>query len=309
MGASNSNSKSANIASESNSTNVKNKKIKRNKEKLKDLLKDLKSRYILDKIFNNLKKIKSLEIIKYNKRLQKRKDISVNDYKDYCEILSPIELEIIPAYYKYGKFINIKEEQEKYCHVYFNKDKNEIKRFTINKFEKVNKIKIIIDYQIKSFEDLFNKCECIESICFKKFNRNNIDNMNSMFSNCLSLKKLDLSNFNTKNVTNMAFMFSECSSLLELNFSKFSTYNVTDMSYMFSGCSSLEELNLSNFTTFNVIDMSFMFSGCMSLQELNISNFNFQNVRNMRHMFDGCPYELKNTISNKYKGIGREALD
>ncbi len=81
------------------------------------------------------------------------------------------------------------------------------------------------------------------------------------------------------------------------------------MSYMFSGCSSLEELNLSNFTTFKVTDMSFMFSGCMSLQELNISSFNFQNVRNMRHMFDGCPYELKNTISNKYKGIGREALD
>ena len=309
MGASNSNSKSANIASESNSTNVKNKKIKRNKEKLKDLLKDLKSRYILDKIFNNLIKTKSLGIIKYNKRVQKRMNISINNYKEYFETLSPIELEIIPGDDKYGKFINIKEEEEKYCHVYFNKNKKDIKRFNITRYDKVKKIKIIIDYQIKSFEDLFNKCDCIESICFKKFNRNNIDNMNSMFSDCLSLKKLDLSNFNTKNVTNMAFMFSECSSLEELNFSKFSTYNVTDMSYMFSGCSSLEELNLSNFTTFNVIDMSFMFSGCMSLQELNISNFNFQNVRNMRHMFDGCPYELKNTISNKYKGIGREALD
>ena len=48
----------------------------------------------------------------------------------------------------------------------------------------MNKIKIIIDYQIKSFERLFNECKCIEKINFKKFYRNNITNMSCMFSGC-----------------------------------------------------------------------------------------------------------------------------
>ena len=42
----------------------------------------------------------------------------------------------------------------------------------INKKDKVIKIKIIIDYQVKSFKKLFYWCICIESINFKKFYRN-----------------------------------------------------------------------------------------------------------------------------------------
>ena len=287
----------------------KEQKKEKNKAKSKDLFKNLNSRYILDKIFDNLIYTKSLNIIKYNKSLQKRRNISIKDYKDYFEKLSPIELEITPVNNKSGSFINLKEEDKNHFHIYFDKEKKERKNYKINSYEKIKKIKIVIDYQIKSFEDLFNKCDCIESICFKKFNRTNIENMNSMFSDCLSLKKLDLSNFNTKNVTKMAFMFSECASLEELILSKFNTYNVIDMSYMFSGCYSLKELSLSTFTTFNVTDMSFMFSGCSSLKELNISNFNFYSVKNMRHMFDGCSYALKKAISSKYKGIKNEAFN
>ena len=40
--------------------------------------------------------------------------------------------------------------------------------------DKVTKIKIIIDYQVKSFKNLFNDCNYIESINFKKFYRNNV---------------------------------------------------------------------------------------------------------------------------------------
>ena len=64
-------------------------------------------------------------------------------------------------------------------------------------------IKIIIDYQAKSFKKLFYHCNCIDSIFFKKFYRNNITDMSSMFYECLLLKELNLSNFNTINVTNM----------------------------------------------------------------------------------------------------------
>ena len=39
----------------------------------------------------------------------------------------------------------------------------------INKDEEIKIIKIIIDYQVKSFEKLFSDCGYIESINFKKY--------------------------------------------------------------------------------------------------------------------------------------------
>ena len=71
----------------------------------------------------------------------------------------------------------------------------------------MTKIKIIIDYQVKSFKELFSGCYYIESINFKKFYRNNITDMSYMFAGCSSLKELNLNNFNTNNVTNMSDMF------------------------------------------------------------------------------------------------------
>ena len=38
-------------------------------------------------------KKKSLEIIKYNKNIKNRINISIKDYKEYIEIYSPIEIE------------------------------------------------------------------------------------------------------------------------------------------------------------------------------------------------------------------------
>ena len=128
---------------------------------------------------------------------------------------------------KYGRFININKENEEYYHIYYNDNKN----------DKISKINIFIDYQVESFNDLFYNCKCIESICFKKFYRNNVTDMRGMFYGCSSLKEINLSNFNTNNVTNMKSMFYNCSSLKEINLSNFNTNNVTDMSYMFSDCS------------------------------------------------------------------------
>ena len=225
----------------------------------------IKSNHILSKIFNNIQKKKSLEIVKFNKKLKNRLNLSIIDYKEYSENYTPIEIEIIPAKNKYDKFINITEKEKLYFHIYFNDNKEEIKnRYIIKKEDKVKTIKIIINYQVKSFKYLFKFCECIESINFKKFYRNNIDNMSYIFYECSSLKELNLSNFNTNNVTNMSYMFYECSSLIKLNLSNFNTNNVINMSHMFYGCSSLKELNLFTFNTNKVINMSHMFSGCSS---------------------------------------------
>ena len=124
-----------------------------------------------------------------------------------------------------------------YFHIYFNNNKEEIKRNYLEENEQINSIKIIIDYPIKSFKYLFQECDCIESINFKKFYRKNIENLYCMFYNCSSLKELNLSNFHTDSVTNMSFMFYRCFSLKEINLSNFNTNNVTSMNRMFGKCS------------------------------------------------------------------------
>ena len=288
-------------------TEKENEKLNLNKPKNQFI--NLKSDYFIRKLFGYMQTRISLKIIKCNIKIQNRLNININNYKDFSEKFSSIELEIIPIQNEYGRFIKIQEEDAKYFHIYFNDYKEEIKKTYLNKEDNVSKINIIIDNQIKSFEDLFYYCYCIESIKFKKFYRNDITDMNHMFYECSSLKELNLSNFNTNNVTDMSEMFFNCLSLKELNLSNFNTNNVTDMSFMFDGCSSLKKLNLNNFNTNNVTNMSYMFSGCLSLKKLNISNFNTNNVTNMDFMFSGCSDELKLKIRSKYEIFEEMAFD
>ena len=48
-----------------------------NKIEIKDIYKNLKNDYFLRKVFNNLMKKKSLDIIKYNKNIKDRINISI----------------------------------------------------------------------------------------------------------------------------------------------------------------------------------------------------------------------------------------
>ena len=280
-----------------------------NQIKLKDELENVKSKYILKKIFLNLQKGKFLNIIKYNNKLKNRLNISINDFKEYSEIFSPIEIEIIPIKEMHCKFINFYQQDGHLYHVYFNDNKNEeIERNYLKEEDKVDKITVIIDYEIKSFFNLFYGCKNIESIHFKKFFRNNINNMNGVFNGCYSLKKLNLSSFNTVNVINMSNMFSGCRSLKELDLSNFNTNNVTDMHSMFHGCRSLKKLNISSFNTNNVTNMSYMFYQCESLNDINLSNFNTDKIMVMYCMFTECSKKLKNKIRKKYNNIKKDAF-
>ena len=265
------------------SNELSNAKAELNEVESKDIFKNLKSDFFLRKLFNNLLRKKSLNIIKYNNNIKERINISIKDYKEYSELYSSIEIEIKPVKNEYGKFIEMNEENKKYFHIYFNDNKEEIKRNYLNENDNVEKLKIIIDYQISSFFGLFENCEYLEYMYFKKFHRNNITDMSEMFYGCSSLKELNLSNFNTN--------------------------NVTDMGWMFCGCSSLKELNLSNFNTNNVIYMASMFSSCSPLKEINLSNFNTNNVIDMRSMFYGCSYQFQNRMRSKYKNIAEEAFN
>ena len=130
-------------------------KVEKNQLKSIDKFNNIKSKYILEKVFNNLKNGKTLNIVKYNENIKKRINININDYKEYSEKYSSIEIEIKPVSNKYGKVINIKKEEEIYYHIYFNNNKKEVKRNFIDKNAQIKVIKIVINYQIKSFEELF----------------------------------------------------------------------------------------------------------------------------------------------------------
>ena len=275
--------------------NIVNIKEENKKVKLNISIAHIKSIYILKRIFNLLPKRKLLQISKYSKNIQEKLNLNFDDYKDFCEI----EIEIKPKLNQFDKFINIIDNKDKsYYHIYFNNNKEEIKRTFIIKNERVSNIKVIIDYQVDSFYQLFYDCKYIESINFKKFNRTNIKDMGYMFYNCSSLEILNLSNFNTNKVTSMSHMFFECTSLKTINLSKFNTENVESMCAMFFSCPSLEKLNLSNFITNNVSDMSLMFYRCSSLKELNISNFNTHKLKSMSYMFEKCSSLKEINLSN-----------
>ena len=54
---------------------------------------------------------------------------------------------------------------------------------------KFQKIKIIIEYKVKSLSELFYNCQCIEMIKFVKFNNFEITDMNGMFYGCTNFCK------------------------------------------------------------------------------------------------------------------------
>ena len=56
------------------------------------LLNNIKSKYIIVKIFKNVQTNIFLNLIRYNKTFQKRLNKNIDDYKDY----SKIEIEIFP---------------------------------------------------------------------------------------------------------------------------------------------------------------------------------------------------------------------
>ena len=71
------------------------------------MLLNIKSKFILQKVLKNISKKKYLEINKYNKKIQKQLDLNINDYIEFSELNSSIEIEIIPVKNKTGKFINV----------------------------------------------------------------------------------------------------------------------------------------------------------------------------------------------------------
>ena len=86
--------------------NKENESVKSN-----PIIENIKSKYILMKIYDIMTQKKKLEIVKYNKKIQNKLNLGIKDYKEYLETFSPIEIEIIPIKDTYGRFININKNK------------------------------------------------------------------------------------------------------------------------------------------------------------------------------------------------------
>ena len=86
---------------------MNSKNISKNEQKTE--FKKLRNDFIFKKIIMFMKRNKSLNIMKYNKKLQKRLNININDYRECSEI--EIELKLVDG--EYGKFINIPDEEKR----------------------------------------------------------------------------------------------------------------------------------------------------------------------------------------------------
>ena len=273
------------------------------------MLNNIKSKYILKRILFNLLDKKRLDIIKYNKTIQKRLDISIKNYKKYdIIIIEIIPIEKLSAFYERNKFINIIGKKS-YYHIYFDESKVEINRNCLLKDEKVKKIIVKINVKIKSFKKLFFECQIIKEIKFKVFNIFHISDMSYMFSYCINLIKLDVSKLRTDKTINMCNMFESCIKLKELDLSNFNTNNLSNMNLMFYGCISLKKLNISNFLTFEDCKMISMFEKCKSLNSSYILQLYIPyKENNVLHIFNECSEELKRKIKSIKPYISSQAF-
>ena len=73
----------------------------------KQMLKKIRCKYIIIKIFDNLEKDILLNVIRYNKKYQKLMDKTL---KDYIEEFLSIKIEIIPKENLFGKFIKLSSD-------------------------------------------------------------------------------------------------------------------------------------------------------------------------------------------------------
>ena len=164
--------------SKKNKTSYLKKQNLKNKTCCRNILEKIRSRFILKRIFDDLKENKFLETIGYNKEIRNKLDISINDYKEYLQI----EIEMIRILNKDTNFIYILNKNNKcFYHIYLDNNKKETKREYITEKDNAKKIMVKIDYEIKSLTELFKDREYIEKINFIKCNRNDIVGMNSIF--------------------------------------------------------------------------------------------------------------------------------
>ena len=160
--------------------------VSSNSTKINRLM-NIRSKYILKQILDNLQIHITLNIIRYNKNLQNKLNINLIDYIKNSDI--ELELYVLPN--SEEKFINKNDKTITIEYLDNNVYQEEIKN---NEITKYYKIKIKIYFRVKTLDRLFKGCGAIVKVKFIKLFTRKIEDMSFMFSECSSLKEIDILN-------------------------------------------------------------------------------------------------------------------
>ena len=189
------------------------------------MISNIKSTYILKKVFENVEKFRYFKILQRNKAIRNKLNLSLDTYKKYY---NQIEIELITKE-------NIEKEKNIFINdakivfdyeVYFNSGLKEIqKRNYFNKNEKITRIRILIDIKGEtiSLSSLFENVQCIKEAKIIHCAQTKVNDISDLFFNCKSLISADLSKLKVDNITTMARTFGMCSSLINDTDSSFIT--------------------------------------------------------------------------------------
>ena len=264
----------------------------------------VKSNVVCRLITKFMPSIRVLKTFNYNKSIQKRINLSIDDYID-------ISSDIVVASFDRNLFINKGVRQ-----ILESRFRNNEHRLVIDTVEEPNKVIVIccygkrlvdprlpkcLAYYLYEAEEigivskkppvvlknLFSGAHNVKYINMQELNAEYVKDITGMFENCVNLEQLDLSKFKINNLEKMSNLFYGCTSLETLDIPYLNTTSVKDMSNVFYECSNLKHLRF-NFNTENVIDMVNMFYGCRNLKYLDLSEFYCPNLRNISGMFVDC---------------------
>ena len=282
------------------------------RRKDKNLLNNIKSKYIFSKILNNTTNTTKFKIIRYNNQTQNRLKLSIIDYMDVC----------IFKNYRYNLEITfsnkgiVKERNNKKC----NKEsinKMHWKGNWNNKIEFERKEEIDIECILKKIIDILKGRYHVQKKDNTNGNNNNIEKDPLYKIDGKSILTYDVKeNNNTFTISLNSLIggkiiqeknskpeikndWSELKAIInvlksyklkiEIGLKLTSKHNLfTSCERMFEYFSNCTKIDLSEFYTGNVTNMSYMFRGCFKLKELNLNNINTSNVIDMSYMFYGC---------------------
>ena len=133
------------------------------------LLKNIKSNYILNKIFSPLERVKC-EMIRYNKKLKERLGITIDYYKALYKKYNIIEVDVIlDGKYRLNYYHILSLIKSNYIHVYTEEKKEDItENYAQENKIKYSKIKLIIEPDWLSLKELFYKFSIAQEINFIK---------------------------------------------------------------------------------------------------------------------------------------------
>jgi surface protein len=279
-------------------------------------LNQIKSPYNLKEIFTFVKEKTKLKIIKYNKYLQNKIGVTLEDYETLNNIV--VNIKFTPEYINKLKeeYNEIKKKIEKKEYDGEQKKKElendlylkgqELKcRFMGAPFFNQNKefIKVYLDdvpVENPRFFIDFLKEQTIPNIIKVTIDKkSNVKDFFCMFAKCRAINELTFKRINTKEITSMNYMFYDCINLKSLDLSEFETNELTNMFGMFKNCQKLENIKLSdNFITPKVTNMQYLFEDCWALLSIDVHKFDTSKLDCTVYMFKNCKNLVNLDVSN-----------